>query len=136
MAERRVLKTWWQIDVRAFVSYEWARGASASDIHRSLQSVYEDDVMSRQSFGRWYSMFSEGRQSVEDENRSGRPSTSTTAANADRAQEMNGVNEQARSCVCYRIHTEYWTCSNPSHDPRFDGLSEGVGKMGAEGPHI
>ncbi|GBN73634.1 hypothetical protein AVEN_58195-1 [Araneus ventricosus] len=42
---------------------------SVSDIHRLPQSVYRDDVMSRQTVGRWCSMFNEGRQSVEDEER-------------------------------------------------------------------
>ncbi|GBM37382.1 hypothetical protein AVEN_48153-1 [Araneus ventricosus] len=64
--ERHVLKTQSQMQVRAVVRYEWARETSILDIHRRLQSVYGDDVMSRQMFGRSCSMFSEGRQSVED----------------------------------------------------------------------
>ncbi|GBM62279.1 hypothetical protein AVEN_264140-1 [Araneus ventricosus] len=62
MTERRVLKTWSQMEVRAVMSYEWASEASILDIHGRLQSVYGDDVMSRQMVGLWCSMLSEGRQ--------------------------------------------------------------------------
>ncbi|GBM07629.1 hypothetical protein AVEN_230059-1 [Araneus ventricosus] len=61
MTERRVLKTWSQIEV-AVMRYEWERGTGILHIYRRLLSVYGDDVMSRQMVGRSCSMFSEGRQ--------------------------------------------------------------------------
>ncbi|GBN52264.1 hypothetical protein AVEN_262139-1 [Araneus ventricosus] len=39
-------KTWSQMEVRAVVRYESARGTSILDIHRILQSAYGEDVMS------------------------------------------------------------------------------------------
>ncbi|GBN65416.1 hypothetical protein AVEN_63567-1 [Araneus ventricosus] len=48
MAENRGLKTWSQMEVRAVMRYEWVCGTSSLDIHRRLQSVYGDGVMSRQ----------------------------------------------------------------------------------------
>ncbi|GBO19552.1 hypothetical protein AVEN_155497-1 [Araneus ventricosus] len=62
MTERRVLKPWSQIEMCAVVRYEWARRTSILDIQQRLQSVYGDDVMSRQMVGRSCSIFSEGRQ--------------------------------------------------------------------------
>ncbi|GBM03462.1 hypothetical protein AVEN_95367-1 [Araneus ventricosus] len=50
------------MEVHAVMRYEWARGTSILDIHRRLQSVYGDDVMSRQMVGRSCLMFSEGRK--------------------------------------------------------------------------
>ncbi|GBM83676.1 hypothetical protein AVEN_224038-1 [Araneus ventricosus] len=50
------------MEVRAVMCYEWARGTSILDIHRRLQSVYGDDVMSHQMAGRSCSMFSGRRQ--------------------------------------------------------------------------
>lgn len=88
MAERRVLTTWSPTEVRAVIRYEWARGTSVSVIHERLRTVYGKEVMSRQMVGRWCCMFSEGRQSVENEDRSGRPSTSTNDNNVARVQEM------------------------------------------------
>ncbi|GBO38786.1 hypothetical protein AVEN_155701-1 [Araneus ventricosus] len=46
-----VLRTWLQMEVLAVMRYEWARRTSILDIHRRLQSVYGDDVMSRQMVG-------------------------------------------------------------------------------------
>ncbi|GFS95296.1 hypothetical protein TNCV_2631101 [Trichonephila clavipes] len=39
--------------------------------YHNLQTVYEEEIMSRQMFGRLCCMFSERRQNVEDEGRSG-----------------------------------------------------------------
>lgn len=61
---------WSPMEVRAVIRYEWARGTSVSIIHERLQIVYGEEVMSRQTVGRWCCMFSEGWQSVEDEGRS------------------------------------------------------------------
>ncbi|GBM43341.1 hypothetical protein AVEN_166088-1 [Araneus ventricosus] len=60
IAERRMFKTWSQMEVRAVMRYEWARGTSILDNHRNLQSVHGDDVLSRQMVGCSCSMFSEG----------------------------------------------------------------------------
>ncbi|GBN37074.1 hypothetical protein AVEN_2256-1 [Araneus ventricosus] len=62
MTERRVLKTWSQMEMCAVLRYEWARRTSILYIERRLQSVYGDDVMSRQMVLRSCSIFSEGKQ--------------------------------------------------------------------------
>ncbi|GBL79670.1 hypothetical protein AVEN_18212-1 [Araneus ventricosus] len=65
MAERHVLKTWSEMEMRAVMRYEWERGTSILDIHRRLQTVYGEDVMSRQMVGRSCSLFSERRQMLQ-----------------------------------------------------------------------
>ncbi|KAJ4441651.1 hypothetical protein ANN_11509 [Periplaneta americana] len=47
-----------------------------AQIHRQLCQVYEPNIMSKQMVRHWCRQFSEGRQSVHDEERSGRPSSS------------------------------------------------------------
>ena len=49
-----------------------------------LQQAFGDDAMSRAQAFRWHKMFSEGRNIVEDEQRSGRPSTRRTGDNTAR----------------------------------------------------
>ncbi|GBM61459.1 hypothetical protein AVEN_96568-1 [Araneus ventricosus] len=78
IADRRVLKTWSQMEVRAVMRYEWARGISILDTQRRLESAIGDDIMSCQMAVRSCPMFSEGRLSVEDAEGYGRPSTSTS----------------------------------------------------------
>ena len=45
-------------------------GDSATTTHGKLQQAFEDDAMSRAQAIHWHKMFSEGRTTVEDEQRS------------------------------------------------------------------
>ena len=63
-------------------------GDNATTTHEKLQQASGDDAMSRAQAFRWYKMFSEGRTIVEDEERSGRPSTTRTSDNTARVREL------------------------------------------------
>jgi histone-lysine N-methyltransferase SETMAR len=67
-----------------------------------LQEAFEDNAMSQSKPFLWYKRFKDGRTSVEDDERNGRPSTSTTpesianvheATLADRRQTIHDVCE-------------------------------------------
>ena len=45
-------------------------------------------TLERNNVDRWYKMFSEGREDVNDEERVGRPSTSTTDENIDEVKKI------------------------------------------------
>ncbi|KAJ4445116.1 hypothetical protein ANN_06915 [Periplaneta americana] len=61
--------------VRNGSSYSFSRHRIAPiEIHRQLCQVYGPNIMSKQMVRRWCRQFSEGRQSVHDEERSGLPS--------------------------------------------------------------
>ncbi|KYN36148.1 hypothetical protein ALC56_09500, partial [Trachymyrmex septentrionalis] len=45
-------------------------------------------TLDRSNVYRWYKMFSEGREDVNDEERAGRPSTSTTDENIDEVKKI------------------------------------------------
>ncbi|PSN39792.1 hypothetical protein C0J52_19453 [Blattella germanica] len=64
-------------EVRTAIRYEWARGSRANEIHRRLVKVYGPDVMSKQMVRRWCRQFRDGRTSVADDIRPGRPATAT-----------------------------------------------------------
>jgi len=61
-----------------------------------LQEVYGDDTMSRTRL-KWHRRFKEEREKVEDDYRSGRPSTSKTKENVQR------VKEKVRSDRCLTV---------------------------------
>ena len=52
-----------------------------------LQEVYGDDTISRTRLFEWHRRFKEGREEVEDNHRSGRPSTSRTDENVERVKQ-------------------------------------------------
>jgi transcription elongation factor GreA-like protein len=53
-------------------------GNSGSEIREMLVQVYADNVIKKRAVYKWVTRFSEGRESVTDEERSGRPATSRT----------------------------------------------------------
>jgi len=59
-------------------------GDGATTKHGKLEQTFGDDAMSTAQAFRWHKMFSEGRTIVEDEQRSGRPSTTRTSDNTVR----------------------------------------------------
>lgn len=53
-----------------------------------LAVAYGEATLDRSNVYRWYKMFSEGREDVNDEERAGRPSTSTTDENIDEVKKI------------------------------------------------
>ena len=52
-----------------------------------LQEAFGDNAMSQSKNFLWYKRFKDGRTSVDDDERSGRPSTSTTPENVAKVRE-------------------------------------------------
>jgi len=60
---------------------------SAKETHEKL--VYGDAAVTMKTVYKWFERFCNGCESAEDEERSGRPSTSKTQENFERVNEMN-----------------------------------------------
>ncbi|UYV81528.1 hypothetical protein LAZ67_20001451, partial [Cordylochernes scorpioides] len=61
---------------------------SCADAFRMLTVAYGEATLDRSNVYRWYKMFSEGREDVNDEERAGRPSTSTTDEKINEVEKM------------------------------------------------
>ena len=62
-------------------------GKTPTEALKLLQEVYGDDMMSRTRLLEWHRRFKEGREEVEDDHRSGGPSTSRTDENVERVRQ-------------------------------------------------
>jgi len=60
---------------------------TAAETHRMLQEAFGDNAMSQSKTFLWYIRFKDGRTSVDDDERSGRPSTSKTPKNIAKVRE-------------------------------------------------
>ena len=67
-------------------------GKTSSKSFAMLQQVYGEETMSRTRAFEWHKRFKEGWEEVEDDPRSGRPSTSRTVNNIE--------------CVKQKVHTD------------------------------
>ena len=62
-------------------------GKAPTEALKLFQEVYGDDTMSRICLFEWHRRFKEGREQVEDDHTSGRPSTSRTDENVERVRQ-------------------------------------------------
>lgn len=75
------LELWSKEEIRAVIRFLNAKHVSPSEIHRQLVEVYGGHVMSKPHVYKWCKTFDNGKQHTRDENRSGRPRSSTTDEN-------------------------------------------------------
>ncbi|GFX29481.1 protein GVQW3 [Trichonephila clavipes] len=74
---------------RCAIKFCFRFGHNATETFAKLQQVYGDSVLSRAQVFRWFKAFSEGRESIEDNPSSGRPSVSKTAENVVRVRDLS-----------------------------------------------
>ena len=75
----------WHRDV---IRYLQKKGLTAKEIHADMVSTLGDDAPALSTVKKWAAEFKRGRESLEDDPRSGRPSTATTQENIDRIYQM------------------------------------------------
>jgi histone-lysine N-methyltransferase SETMAR len=63
-------------------------GKTGKETHDMIKEAYGDAAMGRSGVFEWHKLFREGRERVEDDDRSGRPSTSKTNENVSRVKNL------------------------------------------------
>ena len=76
------------MEQRAVIKFNFKLGKMATETYKSMKIVYGYDCLSRSKVFEWYNRFKNGRESLEDDARSGRPTTSLTDANVERIREL------------------------------------------------
>jgi histone-lysine N-methyltransferase SETMAR len=73
---------------RTYIKYRTVLGASAASIIDDLNKVHGDSALRKSTVYEWIDRFKHGRDSIEDDPRSGRPVTETTEENIQRVQAL------------------------------------------------
>ncbi|UYV66906.1 hypothetical protein LAZ67_4003283 [Cordylochernes scorpioides] len=76
------------MDQRTCIKFCVTNEIKCADAFRMLTVAYGEATLDRSNVYRWYKMFSEGREDVNDEERAGRPSTSTTDEKINEVEKM------------------------------------------------
>jgi predicted HTH transcriptional regulator len=107
-------------------------GKSGSEIREMLVQVYGDNAMKRKAIYPWVTHFSEGRESVTDKERSGRPAMSRTEEHI--AKVCQTVCENHRM-TARSIEEQVNIDREMVRKIITEGHEKGVCKNGAKGAH-
>ncbi|UYV80564.1 hypothetical protein LAZ67_19000694 [Cordylochernes scorpioides] len=83
-----------KMDQRTCIKFCVKNEIKCVDAFRMLTVAYGEATLDRSNAYRWYKMFSEGLEDVNDEERAGRPSTSTTGEKINEVERMILANRQ------------------------------------------
>src|SRR5436190_21126688 len=111
-----------KIEYRAVIKYLFLKGNTPTQIKDELDSVYGDSAPSFTTVKFWAAEFKRGRESLGDDERSGRSKTATTDENIAKVHEMVLDDRRIKSTFRYEkavralgaafAHVRPKTCSN------------------------
>ena len=111
-------------EYRAVIKFLVLEGQSSKQVEERLTSVYGQSSPSSSTIKRWVKEFQRGRESLEDDPRSGRPTTSTSPENIEKVHKLVIENrrislyelEASNLCISYGSIPNYFN-SNYYHMP-------------------
>ncbi|XP_011146696.2 putative uncharacterized protein FLJ37770 [Harpegnathos saltator] len=97
-------------DQRVCLKFCVKNGIKCSEAFKMLKKAFGDNTMSQPRVYEWYKRFQEGREDIEDDARSGRPSTSTSDENVEKVKEIVLANRITIREVAEEIGISYGSC--------------------------
>ncbi|KAJ4444890.1 hypothetical protein ANN_06688 [Periplaneta americana] len=76
------------MEQRVNIKFCYKLGKTATETHGMLVQVYGKEAVTRKCVYEWFKRFREGKETIEDEPRSGRPSTSRTPEMIEKVRQM------------------------------------------------
>jgi len=97
-----------ELEQRMNIKFLVKLGKSGNKIREMLVQIYGDNTMKKTAVCKWVKRFTEGRESVTDEDRSGRPATSRTEENIAKIHQIMRENLQltVRSIVAEQVNID------------------------------
>jgi len=86
-----------KLEQRANIKFCVTLGISGAETFEMIRCAYRNEAMSRARCFEWHARFKRGRTSLEDDERSGRPSTSSTPKNVETIRRL--VHEDRRRTI-------------------------------------
>ncbi|KAG5341362.1 GVQW3 protein, partial [Acromyrmex heyeri] len=86
------------VDQKMCIKFCVKNKIKCADAFRMLTVAYGEATLDRSNVYRWYKMFSEGREDVNDEERAGHPSTSTTDAIRQKRPDFHRILPDLAPC--------------------------------------
>lgn len=83
-----------KIEFRAVIKFLTKQGKTPQIIMEEMSSVYGDSCPGKSMVYKWHSLFKQGRDSIEDDQRSGRPIEATSSDIVEKVEKL--VLEDAR----------------------------------------
>ena len=87
-------------DIRTVMKFQFLQGKKPPEMGKELQEVFGHTAPSEPTVRKWFRLFEEGRTSVQDDERSGRPSTATTE---DNVEVVRRLLEEDRRQTCEEL---------------------------------
>jgi len=113
-----------QFEQRVNIKFCVKLGKTATETSQLLHDAYGDEALPRARVFEWHRRFVSGRVSVEDDTRSGRPSSSRNEDNVVRIRDMVREDRTVRvRMLADALNISKSICRNPSPPAEFGGRS-------------
>ncbi|KAK3803875.1 hypothetical protein RRG08_029467 [Elysia crispata] len=113
------LETWSKEEIRAVIRFLNAKSLNPTEIHKELQSVYGEHVISRTQVYHWCNLFEAGHSDLTDREGRGRSITATSEDNVKRVDELI---RQDRRLKLHEIASSLEISETSAHRIVFDEL--------------
>ena len=113
------LETWSKEEIRAVIRFLNAKSLNPTEIHKELQSVYGEHVISRTQVYHWWNLFEAGHSDLTDREGRGRSITATSEDNVKRVDELI---RQDRRLKLHEIASSLEISETSAHRIVFDEL--------------
>jgi histone-lysine N-methyltransferase SETMAR len=97
---------------RVCVKFCFKLGKTFTETFQMLQQAYGGTVLNRTQCYEWYQLFKSGRTSIEDDPKSGRPSSST---GGDHIEKVRSVSRENRHLTVREVSEEVGICKSSCH---------------------